>query len=479
MGVTEQTARALVTALELLRGQLLGLGSPEVLTNASRSADGPPPAWAADLARQLRPDQPVSLPAMVIDPESGKFDPFPQKKPAVAPAQQPEPAAARPASEPLVERLTRAILGTPEHDSETGEGFGRVGGLFGREGVFAQAARAAFGTAVHDAKTGEYLGREGGLFGGRRGKYEKEGGKKDDDFGGAVANALARKFALVLGPLVAFQTLLSQSSSGFSTFTKAVSVFGATLAPLLLPVFAVLSAAVVAVSDVIWKELQPKLSEWYDWVLKSAIPATRRLVEAFQDVVKWAAELAGTAAQHFDKGDMTENMATRTVDAISGFFGLATLGGSKAGSAELAKPIPGMGTAARPVAEGMAGQAGLGDTVAGYVPGFFEGLAAAAVRRLSDQGAAGEGPPRRGPAGGADVFTGALKDVARSLQMSVGPKASYSALAEYGRQGQLAALNTDPIDAKAQQRSIQSIEAMVAAIERNTGRQPPNFPPPR
>ena len=52
---------------------------------------------------------------------------------------------------------------------------------------------------------------------------------------GLMARAIGAKFLAVLAPLYALSTVLNQTNSGMGVFQKAINVFGATLAPLLLP----------------------------------------------------------------------------------------------------------------------------------------------------------------------------------------------------------------------------------------------------
>jgi hypothetical protein len=76
---------------------------------------------------------------------------------------------------------------------------------------------------------------------------------------GGVAGALAREFGAVLSPLTRLASYLDSVTSGFGLFGTAIRVFVSAVAPILLPVMVVLSAALISLSEVIWRELQPAL----------------------------------------------------------------------------------------------------------------------------------------------------------------------------------------------------------------------------
>jgi hypothetical protein len=104
--------------------------------------------------------------------------------------------------------------------------------------------------------------------------------------GNDAGSALAASFARLLGPLAALATFLSQTTSGFAIFSKAIGLFAATLAPVLLPVFFVLGVALLALSEILMDRLLPVMEEWFKFVLNTAIPAIVRFV----DVIISAAE---------------------------------------------------------------------------------------------------------------------------------------------------------------------------------------------
>lgn len=328
--------------------------------------------------------------------------------------------------------------------------------------------------------------------------------------GGGIAGILTGLFGRVIAPLVALHAILSQTTSGFGVFQKALNVFASAIAPILLPVFAVLAAAVVAASDVIWANLLPHLREWYGFILSTAIPTTKTLVQRLVELastIAWVIEVArdpsklirGTDAERAaGNGPTVGGVADRVGTAVDpsgigrivnriGFGWLNMLpgngGGVSPGAARTAANVTdptGIGGWLNPL-PGLAGRgvgwlgrvAGLGG--GGESPATPAAPAAATTPDRPEKQASGGSAPQ--PSGGG-VFDRALNDVTRSLQMSIGPKASYTGLTEVGKQAQLAALNQDPLDARVLKRSIESIQEFLAAIRDNTGRaaDKPVFP---
>lgn len=87
---------------------------------------------------------------------------------------------------------------------------------------------------------------------------------------------------ILLGPLASFATLLNQSSSGFRIFLSAISILAGTLAPVLLPVFLLLSAALLTLSDYIWSNIEPALEGFYTWLTANVINALAMFVDNVQ-----------------------------------------------------------------------------------------------------------------------------------------------------------------------------------------------------
>lgn len=297
---------------------------------------------------------------------------------------------------------------------------------------------------------------------------------------GNLAKAIAARFLAVIGPLYAMSTILNQTNSGFGVFQKAIGVLGATLAPILLPVFAMLAAGVMTVADIIWRELLPALKDWYEWFLNNK---------------KAVGEVAGGIGGIAAGGGLA---------AIAGKFGGggATFGGGIGGAAKgfgarLGLPFA-IGASLFEGATGdyYAGQRGRGQSKAGAALASMGGglmdvisqpLKAIGLINKSFgeaysekykteinafRGKNPDGTPQKNadgtpkattPSFGED-FDKNMKLVIESLGKSMGPKGSYSGLSEVGKQAQLAAINADPVEMVAAQRIIESIQKFMEVV---------------
>lgn len=250
--------------------------------------------------------------------------------------------------------------------------------------------------------------------------------------GGAlsVAKAIGTRFLAVLGPLYALSTVLQQTNSGVGVFGKAVNVLGATLAPLLLPVFAMLAAGVLSVADMLWSKLLPALGKFYEWALKFGIPA--------------AEEAVGKAEDTIDTGVAAKNLVTK-------------------GEAPKIEDVPRMAKQLLPPGADFILR-NLDQTIPAQIAKQFTG-AEPKIPESPRGTAAFGGETETGKPKLGELFSQNMRDVIRSLAMSMGPKASYVGLGEVGKQAQLAALNADPIEMKAAQRVIASIQEFQKAWE--------------
>ncbi|HEY2911184.1 MAG TPA: hypothetical protein VGI99_13120 [Gemmataceae bacterium] len=262
---------------------------------------------------------------------------------------------------------------------------------------------------------------------------------------GIIGGVLTKQFAMVFGPLVAFGTILSQTNSGFSTFGKAIQLMGATLAPLVLPFFVLLSTALMTLSDYISGELLDSLKGLYEWMKKFGIPEAKKKVGEAADAID-----TGVAAKNVIMHGESPQMADlpRMADSF------------------LANVIPGGNAMVRngrgvgDLADFAARQLGFESPQQALKP---EGMAEKAGETLGVSGP-GVSKPKMDL---SKAFDENLKAVIRSVQMSIGPKAAYSGLGEVGKQAQLAALSQDPIDAKILQQMIKSVE-LLGILASNT-----------
>lgn len=268
-------------------------------------------------------------------------------------------------------------------------------------------------------------------------------GEREPNSGGAlsIGKAIATRFIAVLGPLYALSTVLQQTNSGVGVFGKAVNVIGATLAPLLLPVFALLAAGLLSMSDIIWSKLLPALGDFYKWVLKVGVPAVESQLADAEDKID-------------------------TVTAIKNFI--------TKGEAPKAADVPRMAFASVPGANQLADIGKwIGKQVGVDVPELPRG--SATFRKPGDGGENKDGTPQTNPDGTPKKTFGSLMSenfdkVIKSLAMSMGPKAAYSGIAEAGKQAQLAALNQDPIEAqqlRIMQQSLEELQKVVGALNKD------------
>lgn len=347
---------------------------------------------------------------------------------------------------------------------------------------------------------------------------EKRPGAKESGDGGPLGKALGFATAKVmafLAPIVAVSTILGQTISGLSMFTAAIRVLGTTLAPFILPVFAILAAAIVAVSDELWDGIKNVLPAWYGFILHHAIPAFVSLVSAVRTVIDWFKRLSGGPDQLAGRRD-GDAMPTVGGDQSGGtdFFHDP----SKAPPVRLAVPQPVDGMSPDRV---RAEWAAIGDEVKRalrdrdvaaarhgmdspeyraaevarreatnqrnhYLKGF-EGDETANRARLDRgdvpqiKGALPPLPPMPGSPGAtpggdnrpspAARFNTALRDVVTSLRMQMGPPAAILASGGVNRQAQMDSMKEDPLERRMRERSFAALEMFMQAIpkiEQNT-----------
>jgi hypothetical protein len=112
----------------------------------------------------------------------------------------------------------------------------------------------------------------------------------------AAADLLAARFSALLGPLASFGTYLNAPTSGMSVLSKAINLFAASVAPVILPATVLLSTALAAAGDVVFKKLVPALEGFYKLVLSSGIPAVQSFVSIVGRATQALIYLADSAA---------------------------------------------------------------------------------------------------------------------------------------------------------------------------------------
>lgn len=249
------------------------------------------------------------------------------------------------------------------------------------------------------------------------------------------------KLTAVLAPLTTLATVLSQSTSGLGLFLSAVNVLAATLAPVLLPVFLVLGAAVLAISAMLWTRLKPALGDIYVWIVQSAIPAFRSFVE-------WL-EKAGVAIDEFIEGLMMElvllqkhpfdpEKRNELREAAKEFKELKAFNAAQGNKFDLNDPDQ----------RAQAGIAMLREKLNGME---FD------PRKIADRRA----PNKPGLGGEAErEFKRGLLDMIAQFKFEQGSKASFTGLSAASREAQLAAIGTSPMERRMMEIKTDIINAL-------------------
>ena len=248
--------------------------------------------------------------------------------------------------------------------------------------------------------------------------------------GVSTAQAMATRFAAVVGALYALSAVLNSTGTGASTFQKSLNLLGSTLAPILMPVFLLLASGLMTLSDLIWAKMLPALGDFYEWILKFALPVAAKSTENMSNAVSGVANIASGKGKARDFEALTDPLGVNRniVDFAKKIPGLQT-----------AFPVLGLMGSDRPMQK----------------------VRDAEAAKEAEQRKA-EGKPE--PPSFGRIFNDNMKLAIESLAKDVGPKASYTGVAEAGKAAQLAALNADPIEMKAAQRVIEAIQEFQRAF---------------
>jgi hypothetical protein len=250
---------------------------------------------------------------------------------------------------------------------------------------------------------------------------DKAGGSGIGGYLTSFASIFVNAFANVIGPLAIIGSVLNSTSSGLQLMTSAANLLAATLGPLLLPLFFAFAVALVELSA----ELQPIVEDAFpklvDFMLDEVLPA----LEYFVDWLKKAAQFL---ADHAPSETVAKDEVGAGVGgAIAGF----ALGG--------------------PVGAVIGGAIGIG---IGYIGGKIEEEVVSAEEESARRR---EQRERSRP-----VRDAAIADTVKELQLSLGPKAGFTGIADVGKQIQLAALNESPYQA----RMLANVTRIIAVLER-------------
>ena len=295
------------------------------------------------------------------------------------------------------------------------------------------------------------------------GRAAAVGGSGGGDLKSALSGVFGMftaKLAVIFGPLAAFATLLGSANSGFSVFLKTVNLLGAVLAPILLPAFALLGAAVLTVADLIWAKLAPNLKNWIEFILSSMIPACKQLSDAFEDAAEIIRRLGKTGTTAVIGGAGTGIVAAASTDDAKGPLGRLTDGLKKFG---ILGGITGAGAGILAATKtDAAKESPVGKAILD-IPGARGAIGA------GKGGAAIVAPVKESPFA---KFINNLKLFAQEMLIESGPKPQFMGVAQANRAAQQAALGQSPMEARMQaiiQKSIQDLIEAIHGVEQKVG----------
>jgi hypothetical protein len=272
----------------------------------------------------------------------------------------------------------------------------------------------------------------------------------------ASLGSLLTRLAAIFAPLIAFSTLLNQSTSGLQLFVGAINILAATLAPVIMPAFVLLSAALLAVSAILMDDMSPAMEQFYEWVGDKAVPALMEFAD-------WIAKNVTALGQFFDSLDSSpekfqpweDRLIKQIDDTIDSFKGLGdAIDWLIRNSTGLINPNVGKAFA------------GPGAGPAGPVnPDQFKPNA-----HWEGGGEAGGGDfgGKVQPPGGNEAarfrkeFLQGLKDTVREFERKNLPQAQLTGLVQASRQAQMAALNMSPFE----QRNLQILQRVDQWLQR-------------
>lgn len=280
---------------------------------------------------------------------------------------------------------------------------------------------------------------------------------------GAAADLLAARFRAMLGPLATFSTYLNAPTSGMSVLSKAINLFAASVAPVILPATYMLSVALTAASEVVFKKLVPALDGFYKLVLSTGIPAIRHFVSMIGRATEALASFADTAV---GKAVLSSDGRGGRMGAIDRLTG---------GQSEVVKDTGNGGFTDQAFAQVKSAQRTLNDFARSVLPVGGETLTDASTwaskKAAGIFGPESAGDPYSGrgtKAGTGDgLATGAVKnaqrDVLKELMLSMGPRASSGSVSSVWSKAQMATLNQSPFERRMLEMMTQVVTTMAKA----------------
>jgi len=296
-------------------------------------------------------------------------------------------------------------------------------------------------------------------------------------------STLVKPIATALTPVGLLNNALSQTSSGLGLFQGALRVLGASLAPILLPVFFLLATAITAASDYVWSKLLPVLGDWYNWVVGNGIPMMRNFagamgsaieaVTAFVNMIRGVKQeepepYAPTSPQEMER-KRRENLR-RQLESPGGLEWAEKNYGSRARPMpESLQPKSGetpeqkrdrerqvsawwFDEINRLISQSRATGVPLG-------PNKYGGSGSAGTVGQTGRPAAPSGTAAKG-----DLIGAAARDTIRELRLSIGAKPQYSALTQVNQAATLAGLGGSPYEQKMLERTQKALELLEEAV---------------
>jgi hypothetical protein len=355
---------------------------------------------------------------------------------------------------------------------------------------------------------------------------DKAGAGKGNVFSN-VFGLLGAKLGAVLGPLALFGQILQSNASGFQLVGTAVKVLAATLAPVLMPLFVSLAAALLDLQEDLEKRIMPAMKQWAKLIFNTLLPTLGKLVQMFMAVVDALAAFM-TSLRGPERGDGRSAVGAAWDNTLHGrknnltaeqSNALNMISDLKAGRSEedIKKGYAAQGDGTRAerraiedayrvahnaiVVENMRKGGTNDDDIMKHLAkaGLDKGGRNAAFAtanaerdRLSGAAARPEAAPEAASTAAGMAATArakaraeedaraatpagrlsGLEDVIRSLRISVGPKAQFSGLGEVTKNAQIAALNLDPVEMRMLRimtREVELLEAAAADLRRMAG----------
>lgn len=292
------------------------------------------------------------------------------------------------------------------------------------EAGFAAQAKAV-GDFVDGKKTrpSDFAPRSGSQNIDNRTPREREPARTSTRGNGGVSaimstlGTVAASLGAIAGPAAILASVLSSNVSGMQLLGTGVQLLASVFAPILLPLTVLFAAGLVAASEVLYGELAPAMEVFFNLIFGIGIPVMEWFITSLSEAIGAVADFADTL-----------------------------FGATEEDQAEKREVFNELAQSDNP---------------------FFAATGGIGLMALGDEGMPKSSETETTEADNSSPFQSALRDVMRSLRMSIGPRAQISGISDVGRQAQLAALNQDPLEARLMKQQID----VLNRIERAIGRQ--------